>query len=70
MSYHVIRHPRSGDDFACELDNRTGVIISAAEPLTQYDRRDSGALQDYIDNQLNDNTRDDAAWLNNETGRL
>ena len=66
MTYTTIRHPRSGETYAAEIDD-DGQIVRAFGPLHHSDPTDPESLRDIIDNQMSDDVRDSAAWLTRET---
>lgn len=65
MDYTTIQHPRTGEVYAVEIDD-DGQIARATGPLHPTDPRDPQSVEWHLDNQDEDETREDAAWLKRE----
>lgn len=76
--YTTIQHPRSGERYAVEIAVLTGedesdvietAIVRAAGPLHHADAPSAKQIRDYLDNQDEQDSRDDAIWLRREIER-
>ena len=64
MPYTTIKHPKSGETYAVEVDD-LGSILGAAGPLHHSDPTDPESLAAYLANH-SDTATDDARWLDDQ----
>lgn len=62
-TYETRKHPKSGETYACEIDE-AGTIIRAAGPLPYKDATDEDSLYGWISNA--EDAEADAEWLEAE----